>query len=255
MDPNIRNIFFSQHVVPGEWEIIVAASSKANHNSIDTQFRTAGVEFRTSTAANTGANNRTAFGDGSGVYNGYFTKQNITKVAFVDGSGNLSDPTSHTKYIVYELVESTGAQSIYELLLSLDSYNLNNPSWHGNDTVFGADSATNFVAGSAKSGSVILDSGDYTDEDGDQPDKFCIWGVNRDGDNDTQVLCAFSGDLTTGKGDAWRNSNPKETFWSFWGNDWHSNTQNQTISKATQTPPGYQPSLGSGLGLVYLIAF
>ena len=90
------------------------------------------------------------------------------------------------------------------------------------------------------------------------PDKFAIWGINRDSDNDTQVLAAYSGTLASGNGksDYWRNNNPPDLYWSYWGNDWHSNTQLQTISNGRQTDPGISTRVTSGhTGSVYLIAY
>ena len=71
------------------------------------------------------------------------------------------------------------------------------------------------------------------------PDKFVIWGINRDSDNDTQVLCAYSGNLQSGKADSWRGGTPAQTFFSYWGNDWHSDSTYQTISGSSQTQPGF----------------
>jgi len=88
------------------------------------------------------------------------------------------------------------------------------------------------------------------------PDKFAIWGINQDGDNDTQVLVAYSGTLAPGNGksDYWRNNNPRETYWSYWGNDWHYNSPTQTISASRQTEPGVSTHASGHTGPVYLIA-
>ena len=257
MDPNTRNLFFAPHTFGSSWEIIMAAGQKSNGAGTNSNFAYAGSgAFRNATPANTGASSRTAFGDGEGVYSAFFTKENITKMALVNGDGNLNDPTSNSRYIVYELVESTGAENLYDLIYRLDTYNLTTtPGWHGQDGVFGTDSARNFVAGPAKSGSVIQNSGHFYAQGSGTPAAFCIWGVNRDSDNDTQVLCAYSGNLTSGKADSWRGEDPQQTFWSYWGNDWHSNSQNQTISQGYQTSPGYGSSASGASGTIYLLAF
>src|SRR5690606_29758822 len=70
------------------------------------------------------------------------------------------------------------------------------------------------------------------------PDKFCVMGINRDSDNDIQALCAFSGNLQSGKSDSWRGVSPAQTFWSYWGHDFHSNSQVQRIGNSLQTAPG-----------------
>ena len=256
MDPNSRNLFFAPHTFGSSWEIIMAAGAKSGGAGTNNNFGYAGTSnFRSANPSNTGASNRTGFGDGAGLYSAFFTKENITKMALVSGDGNLNDPTSHSKYIVYELVGSTGAENLYDLIYRLDTYNLTQPQWQNNDSVFGSDSVTNFVAGPAKSGSVVQNSGHYYAQGGGTPAAFCIWGVNRDSDNDTQVLCAYSGNLQSGKSDSWRHEDPQQTFWSYWGNDWHSNTQTQTISRAYQTSPGYGSSAQGASGLIYLLAF
>lgn len=79
-------------------------------------------------------------------------------------------------------------------------------------------------------------------------------GINRDSDNDIQALCAYSGTLLTGKGDAWRNQSPTNTFWSYWGNDFHSSSITQRIGASLQTAPGVSTG-ASWTGSVYLMAY
>ena len=115
------------------------------------------------------------------------------------------------------------------------------------------------------------------------PNLFCFWGINLAGDHDTHVCCAYYGgpgsttdnpyggyralgrpdnmgsfDVQTTflKNDDWRQENPAHTFWSLWGNDWHSNTKEQNISgsgsgnqdgsTAEQQNRGYDPTFGGG---------
>lgn len=247
------------------WEILMHSSNiknTTNHNIEDTHWGGGTSTWASSTSTTSGASSKTSFGDGVGLYNAYYNTTNITKVALVDGSGTLQDPSSNNDYLVYDLVGSTGSETIHEILVRLDNYNKNNPSWSANDTLFGTDSATNFVAGTAKSGTLVSSSGTWETNtsasvDGSDtkvPSSFCIWGVNRDSDNDTQVLCAYAGDLQSGKSDSWRSHNPAQTFWSFWGNDWHSNSQTQTIGVASgQTDPGIVTD--EPADNVYLIAY
>ena len=249
-------------VLPSTWEILMfttgnKGSSGGQGNS--TEFGNTGSStWESITASSTGADDRTSFNDGAGLYNAFFTKTGITQIALVDGTGSLSDPTSNTNYLIYDLVGSgTGNETIYEILYRLDQYNLNNSSWAANDTLFGTDSCTDFTAGTAKSGTLSSQGGSWEANNANpsgskQLSEFHIWGVNRDSDNDTQVLCACAANLQTGKADSWRGSNPDETFWSYWGNDWHSNTQSQTISRGKQTDPGVVT--GETAVGVYLIA-
>ena len=146
--------------------------------------------------------------------------------------------------------------------MSTSTYNINNSSWANNDTVFGSNSVDNFTAGNAVSGTVSSHSGHFQSSAGSTPSNFCIWGINRDSDNDTQVLCAYSGNLTSGKSDAWRGDNPSQSFFSYWGNDWHSNTQTQTISGSSQTAPGFNNDStvlsstgGSTTKILYMLAY
>tara|TARA_B100001094_G_scaffold330684_1_gene396531 strand:- start:1178 stop:1963 length:786 start_codon:yes stop_codon:yes gene_type:complete len=260
MDPQSRNQLLTANSGGDNWEIIMAADRKNNNTGSDLKWGYTGTGgWRNITSSNTNASYRVGFGNGSGLYDAFFNKQDITKMAFVSGTGDYKNPTTHTKYIVYELVGSTGSQSLYTLLYNLDSYNRNN-SWAGTsgDYMFQSDSATNFVGGYAKSGSSILDSGHYKAKGGASPASFCIWGNNNASDNDTQVLCGYSGNLKSGKGDSWRGVDPQETFWSYWGNDFHYSSSSQTISAGGQTDPGWGASAGNSMShvneLVYLIA-
>ena len=253
------------------WSIIMASNCK--DTSTCCCFGCPGnAAFTTITESGTGANARTAVGDGEGIYSGFFNTTNITKVALVhghDGSGSITPGSggAWTRYVVYDLVENTGSETLYEIIKRLDTYNKNNPSWAGNtgDGCFHANSSTCFVSGDYTSGCLSEDSGHFKVSRCTtcSPDKFAIWGVNEDSDNDTQVLAAYWGDLTTssGKADSWRGQNPYQTFWSYWGNDWHSNSCSQTISAGAQTYTGVLPdaaAVSSGIdcsSIVYMLAY
>ena len=253
-------------VVNDPWEIIMRTSGKKNQYSsaMFTSFGNPGnVSFRSITASSTGASSRTSFGDAVGLYNAFFTKTGITKIALVSGDGNTSSIISHGQYIIYDLVESSGSESLHDIIKRLDQYNQNNASWAGQnfDNLYHASSVTNFTAGTngysgtrsgSSSGGILTEAG-HTQV----PDKFCIWGINQDSDNDTQVLCAYSGTLAVGNGksDSWRGGQPKHSFWSYWGNDWHSNSQSQTIGSAGQSNPGIGDSVNTYTGDIYLMAF
>ena len=251
------------------WSIIMAANCK--DNSTCCCFGCPGTSsFSTITESGTGANARTSVGDGEGIYSGFFNTTNITKIALVHDHAGGADITpgsggAWTRYVVYDLVESTGSETLYEIIKRLDTYNKNNPSWARCDGCFNANSATCFVAGDYTSGCLSEDSGHFkvTRCTTCTPNKFAIWGVNEDSDNDTQALVAYWGCLSTssGKGDSWRGRNPYQTFWSYWGNDWHSNSCSQTISSGAQTYTGVLPdasSVSSGIdnsSIVYMLAY
>ena len=236
------------------WEILMMTSNDKtdsywNGTTADQNMGNPGSStFINLTEAGTGANNRSQHGDGEGLYTAFFNQVSISKIALCCGtfSGDL-EPGNFSKYIVYDLVATTPSnKSMYQIIQDLDTFNRTNPNWSNNvgDSLYGSDSVTNFVGGTAKSGSRTATSGDFLARGGNSPDSFCIWGVNRDSDNDTQVLCAYSGNLQTGKADAWRGVNPQESFWSYWGHDFHSNSQTQTIGNSRQSPPGLNVDSG-----------
>ena len=251
------------------------AGPKSNEGSFIGFGSLGSSSFKSATANSTGANARTSFGDGFGLYNAFFTQTNITKLALVSGDGSATDPTSHIHYVVYDLVDTgTGSETLYEIIDRLDTFNKNNPSWHRNDNLYGSPSVTNFTAGTTGYSGLLTSSGgnfttspvvcrrddydcdyDYDSSANVVPDKICIWGVNRDYDNDVQVLCAYSGNLTSGKGDRWRGENPSQTFWSYWGNDWYRNSTLETISAGVETHPGIATNATGYTGTIYLMAF
>jgi hypothetical protein len=247
------------------WQIIMrTAGPKSNEGSFIGFGSLGSSSFKSATANSTGANARTSFGDAFGLYNAFFTQTGITKLALVSGDGSATDPTSHSHYVVYDLVDTgTGSETLYEIIDRLDTFNKNNPSWHDNDSPYGSPSVTNFTAGTTGYSGLLTSSGgnfttspvDYDSSASVVPDKICIWGVNRDYDNDVQVLCAYSGNLTSGKGDRWRGENPSQTFWSYWGNDWYQNSQLETISAGIQTHPGIATGATGYTGTIYLMAF
>lgn len=194
------------------WEILFASQGKSITKNSKTSLglnpwgapgnsSNGGGLFKTATASNTGAATRVQIGSGIGLYSAFFSKTGITKIAIAsghDGSANTNmTPGSggnFSKWVIYDLVEPM-TNSVYTTIDTLDTYNIDqgtlNQSWHGNDTVFGTNSANNFVAGPAYSGTLSSNSGHYKCEDNNTPDRFAIWGVNRESDNDTQVLCAY----------------------------------------------------------------
>jgi hypothetical protein len=254
-----------------DWEILMMYSGKkltnsqwtsSTFNSIRTSMGSPGTSvFMTMTEQSTGADGRTNLGDGVGLYKAFFEKKDITEIAFVDGSGNLL-PESNTNYLKYELVESTGEETINDILKRLDIYQRDASNFQNNDSVWGDPSVLNHTAGlNGYSGLLVSSGGDgfkTTTQNMPSgipqiPDKFVVMGINRDSDNDIQALSAFWGNLNTGKGDSWRGDNPVQTFWSYWGHDFHSNSKTQRIGSDLQTAPGVATG-ASWTGDVYLIA-
>jgi hypothetical protein len=217
--------------------------------------------FRSASITSTTASSRTTFGDSQGLYPAFFNKTGITKIAFVDGTSNSTDPTTHTNYLIYNLVESTQAESIYNILDRLDRFQQTASLFNNNDNiVWTASSARFHSAGENGYSGLLVASGGTAFRTNTTPaavpTRFVVMGINLQSDNDIQALCAFTGSLSTssGKGDSWRNDNPLQTFWSYWGNDFHSNSQIQRIGNSLQTTPGI-PTGATYTGSVYLLAF
>jgi hypothetical protein len=211
----------------------------------------------TSGATSTNAVTRTSIGNGIGVYSAFFNQTNVTKVAFIDGSGTVV-PNTNRNYLIYDLVESTGTESFYEILRRLDEFQRTSTNFATNDTVWGTPSVRFHTAGLSGYSGLLVATGGTAFRDNrtpaQYPDKFAVLGINREVDNDIQALAAYSGNLLTGKGDAWRNQNPLETFWSYWGNDFHTNSQTQRPGGSLQSAPGVALN-ASWTGDVYLVAF
>jgi len=241
----IKNRFNQIDAEQDVWNVLMFYVGKKTTTTLTSMGSPGTSTFMTMTEESTGANNRNSIGDGQGLYSPFFNKTNITKIAFVDGSSDSLDPTQHNNFLIYELVESTGSESINDILKRLDIYQRDSPSFHNNDSVWGNPSVLNHTAGTNGYSGLLINSGGtnfsaFTRSGVNRglPDKFAIMGINRDSDNDIQALCAFWGNLQTGKGDAWRGTNPEETFWSYWGHDFHSSSTTQRIGSSSQTLPG-----------------
>lgn len=251
------------------WQVIMMASGKKEtYTNWPTSLRLSRfaspgtTSFPSATETSTGATNRTTIGAGEGVYAAFFRQTGITKVAFVDTSTTSLDPTDHTNYLIFDLVESTGSESFYAILKRLDNYMSTATSFHNNDTVWGSSSVLNHTAGTNGYSGLLTSSGGNgfkTSTGGSKaavtPTKFAVWGIDRDSDNDQQTMVAYSGDLNSGKSDRWRLDDPYETFWSYWGGDMHTGTQTQRIGATyVQTTPGV-PANASWASDVYLLAY
>jgi hypothetical protein len=244
------------------WAVVMAYTGKKSNSgnwSNESRFAVMGKpgssEFNMDDIiANSNYTSRSKIGDGDGIYPAFLNLTNVNRIAFVDGTDNCMNPLGHNNYLVYDLCGNTGDESLLDILLRLDDYQKNSPGFHNNDNVWGSVSVVNHTA--AYSGVLTTYGGnDFRSNDEGQslPEKICIMGINRDSDNDIQALCSFSGNLTSGKGDSWRGDNPAETFWSYWGHDFHSNSQIQRIGNALQTTPGL-PIGSSYDGIVYMLA-
>ena len=211
--------------------------------------------FKTMTVAT--ADGRKSFGSAGGFYEGFFTSKKITKLALVDGtSTSLTNLTGNTNYIIYDLVETSGSETMFEILNRLDTYAGSNQMARIDAPTFRNPSVVNFTAGlngysgiwSSRSSAGAFGTSTF-------PDKICVCGINIEADDDIHVFAAYWGNLETGKSDAWRGLDPSETLWSLWGNDFHSNSTTQRISAAIQTSPGINASFSAYTGDVYLLAF
>lgn len=217
--------------------------------------------FRSASITSTTASSRTTFGDSQGLYPAFFNKTGISRIAFVDGTSNSTDPTTHTNYLIYDLVQTSGTESIYGILDRLDRYQQTASNFAASDSlVWTASSTRNHSAGINGYSGLLVASGGTAFRTNTTPaafpTRFVVMGINLDSDNDIQALCAFTGSLAfgNGKGDVWRNDNPLQTFWSYWGNDFHTNSQTQRIGNSLQTTPGVA-SGATYSGSVYMLAY
>jgi hypothetical protein len=251
----------------GEWRILLMYPGKKTTSGswsasiYKTPMGSPGTtDFSGATISSTGANSRNNFGDGAGLYSSFFTLKNISKIAFVDGSAGVLNPSSHSNYLIYDLCGTTLNESIRDILFRLDQYLRVTTNFAANDIFvnsnFAASSVTNFTAGTnGFSGSLSSSGGTGFRTNGSVlPTKFCVMGINTDSDNDIQALCAYSGNLSSGKGDSWRGDSPAETFWSYWGHDFHSDTRTQRIGVSLQTAPGVATGASWSTD-VYMLAF
>jgi hypothetical protein len=251
-----------------EWEILLRYNGKKvtspswTPSLLRTNIGDPGTTlFRSASITSTTASSRTTFGDSQGLYPAFFNKTGITRIAFVDGTSNSTDPTTHTNYLIYNLVESTAAESIYNILDRLDRFQQTASNFTNNDSIVWTASSARFHSAGLNGYSGLLVASGGTDfrtntTPAAVPTRFVIMGINLDSDNDIQALCAFTGTLAVGngKGDVWRGENPSQTFWSYWGNDFHSNSQTQRIGNSLQTTTGVSTG-ASYTGSVYLLAF
>lgn len=244
------------NVVTGAWSILLrtTGAKPATDTMGNFQGLLANPAFKTMTVST--ANGRKSFGDTTGFYEGFFTTNKITRLALVDGTASLTNVTGNTNYIIYDLVQTSGSETMFQILNRLDTYAGSN-QMANTDALgsFRSPSVVNFTAGingysgtwSERSAATAFDTSTF-------PDKICVWGINIDSDDDVQVFAAYWGNLETGKGDFWRR-NPSETLWSLWGNDYHINSTNQRISASLETSPGINASVSAHAGDVYLLAF
>ena len=255
----------------GGWEIIMHSNQTKANISNFAPFGDPGTStFKTITESSTGAASRNSFGDGLGLYKAFFNKKNITKFALVSGDGNLQDPTSNTRYCIYEADytngrETTGEETIYEILrrigdaLEADNYlGVANHFNTNSDALVRANSpGFTEIVGDSNGYSALFVEGSSSTFGGTSvsghADTFCLWGENFDSDHDTQVLCFYEGRLqsSNGKGDAWRNNTPAQTVWSYWGDDFFSEGSEAGINVRKQTNVGANTHTGD----IYLLAF
>lgn len=217
--------------------------------------------FRSASITSTTASSRTTFGDSQGLYPAFFNKTGISRIAFVDGTSNSTDPTTHTNYLIYDLVQTSGTESIYGILDRLDKFQQTASNFAASDTLIWTASSTRFhSAGENGYSGLLVASGGTAFRTNTTPaaypNRFVVMGINLQSDNDIQALCAFTGSLSTssGKGDSWRLDNPAQTFWSYWGHDFHTNSQTQRIGSTLQSTPGVATG-ASYTGSVYLLAY
>ena len=229
------------------------------------------------TMANTGAEDRVQSGDGHGLYRAFFECEDISTIGYVafpsgatiptdltnqldsasSGTGFSSDSyfsTHSIKIRTYSLYEANSTSSVdgtvFENLLAINNkLRAGSPSdyyqAHSKDNIFGTRATKNLTAHTDGSDAGSTDGFNYSYDGLDNSNNFCFWGINRDSDNDTQALCFFGGSLHSGKGDAWRGANTHSSLWSYWGDDFHDDSQKRRIGYGMQTTPGISGGAGN----------
>ena len=242
-----------------EWTSVASSSLRNSFANVGSSG------FKTASINSTSASLRTQIGNGVGLYSAFFTKTNISKIAFVDGTSNSTDPTTHINYLIYDLVQTNVTESIYGIINRLDSFLSSSAAIHNNDTVWTTASVSNLTAGANGYSGILVASGGSAFKTTtlgmpgsvpNYPNRFCVMGINFDSDNDIQAICAFSGSLavSNGKGDSWRGVNPSQTFWSYWGDDFHTDSRLRGPARSLQTTPGVATG-ASYTGSVYVLAY
>lgn len=247
------------------------SGTKSSHNSAS--FGNPGsAGFKTATLVGTGAQWRTDFGHGVGVYQAFFTKTGISQFALVSGDahGGVNDIENNLIWAVYApdysgSKSTTGNEAVYTILrrigVELESSIYQASAAHQNmegDSVIQAQSPNmHELVGGSNGYSAKLVSGSSSNFGGTSvsghADFFAVYGENFDSDHDVQALAFFDGNLgaNNGKGDSWRGNSPSQTSWSYWGDDFHSNSAGQNIVRNKQTDPGANTYKGD----MYLLAY
>tara|TARA_R100001443_G_scaffold39826_1_gene53230 strand:- start:74 stop:1267 length:1194 start_codon:yes stop_codon:yes gene_type:complete len=184
----------------------------------------------------------------------------------VGTSGNTDDADAGTgTYTLISLLQtlsaynrnntnwaSQGTNNAHNLLFNGPNCR-NFTSGGGAKTEAGYSGILSSAAGQMRNISTLADPTRSTIDTTHYPRFFCFWGINLDSDHDTQVCCAYGSGSSSGynaigradnmgslatqsvalKKDNWRGAGPLWSFWSLWGNDWHSDSQKQNISGAS----------------------
>lgn len=241
---------------PGPWFILIATNQDKGSNLQANVYGEIGTSnFQNSTIDGTGARNRTTFGQGVGVYHAYYSVRNFNYYALVSGNGNHTNVTSHSHYVGWQATSyPSGSQSMYQILRSIDV--ANNQGNRAGQNYNQGNPATGIIgSGHPPTGTRYTGNGDYRCNNGSFANNFVVWGINHDSDDDSQALCAYDGNLSSGKMDSWRGTNPPETMWSVWGDDFHSSSPSQRMSNAGQGGGGWTTGAGRPQELVYLMGF
>jgi len=241
---------------PGPWFIMMATnqskSSQVNNQSFGW---IGGSQFANATINNTSAVNRQTFGQGTGVYHSYFSVRNFNYYALVSGNGNHGSISSHSYYVGWQATSyPSGSQSMWQILRNIDI--ANNQGNRGGQN-YNQGNPGSGIIGSAHptTGNRYTGSTNYRCNNGNYANKLVVWGINHASDDDTQVLCGYDGNLSNGKMDSWRGSNPPQTMWSIWGDDYHYNSPSQRISNGGQGGGGWCNGASRPQELVYLMGY
>ncbi len=187
--------------------------------------------------------------EGDGIYQPFKYFKAASKVGLVTNSLTSTDPTYWKTFaLTTEDNEwNTGNYSVYDALYTTDQFLTNaGQTYTNNDTVFQEPSIVNVTAmysGEADAGSLQLTRTGTELGDGTQDlNYFVMTGDFYQGDNDTVAMSFINrrpmDTVNLNGNDDYHGENQYGTKWTFWNNDFHSNSQNQRIGNTADCYAG-----------------
>jgi hypothetical protein len=186
---------------------------------------------------------------GNNLYDSFRYFKGATQVGLVTGTLTPPDNTYWKTFnIVQDVSWSTGNYSFYDALHEADQFLLNSPTDYSNDNSYFQSPSTVGVtaeySGQAYAGSLQLSrTGDELGNGTQDLNYFIMTGDFYQGDNDLACISFINrkprDTIDFGGNDDYHGSGQYGSKWTFWNNDFHSNSNNQRI--------GYQNDFRAGM--------